>query len=107
MPASVVGTGSRFGALVHKTQCVNPLTPRLHIQCSNRNARGHGGGEGRSPRHSVPPRPGADIQSTHVERRSNDSARIFPLFTRPQVTGVPCLVLGVVVGVVVRILAHG
>ena len=33
--------------------------------------------------------------------------RIFPLFTRPQVTGVPCLVLGVAVGVVVRILAHG
>jgi putative oxidoreductase len=33
--------------------------------------------------------------------------RMFPLFTRPQVTGVPCLVLGVAVGVAVRILAHG
>jgi putative oxidoreductase len=33
--------------------------------------------------------------------------RMFPLFTRPQVTGAPCLVLGVAVGVAVRILAHG
>jgi putative oxidoreductase len=33
--------------------------------------------------------------------------RMFPLFCRPQVTGLPCLVLGVGAALLVRFLAHG
>jgi putative oxidoreductase len=33
--------------------------------------------------------------------------RMFPLFCRPQVTGLPCLVLGVGAAILARVVGHG